>query len=125
VSDNVLNFAITIPANTAIITPVTTQTPLGICTLVEIKVVIPPGPAGLVGFAINGGGSQIFPQGTDKWFIFDDYVYDQPVDNQINSGQWAVAAYNLDVFDHTLQFYYYTNNIVYSPGPDLSAPIGL
>jgi hypothetical protein len=87
--------------------------------------VIPPGPAGLVGFAIYGGGSQIFPQQNDTWFIFDDYVYDQAVSNQIDSGQWAIVAYNLDVFDHTLQFYFYTNNISYSPGPDLSIHVSL
>jgi hypothetical protein len=125
VSDNVLNFPVTIPAGTAIATPVTVQAPLGICDLVELRVVIPPGPAGLVGFVINGGGSQIFPIGRGTWFIFDDYVYDQAVSNQINSGQWSITAYNLDVFPHTLQFYFYTNDITYSPGPDLSAPVSL
>lgn len=124
-SDNVLAFPVTIPANTAIASAITTQTPLGISDLVEIRVVVPPGPAGLVGFTINSGGSPTFPKTSNTWFIFDDYVYDQVVSNEINSGQWSVTAYNLDVFPHTLQFYFYTNDIDYAPGPDLSSPVSL
>lgn len=124
-SDHVLNFPVTIPANTAILAPVMVQASLGISILTEIRVVIPPGPAGLVGFVINSGGSQTYPETNNTWFIFDDYVYDQEVSNQINSGQWSITAYNLDVFPHTLQFYFYTNDVAYAPGPDLSAPVSL
>lgn len=124
-SDNVLGFPITIPAGTSPNNPQVTPTPLGIADVVSLLIVVPPGPAGNVGFAINAGGTQVYPLKPGVWFVFDDYKYSQDVANQINSGQWSVSAYNTDVFAHTLTVYFYTNNIAYSPDSGFSLPIGI
>lgn len=117
-SDAVKAFTVTIPANTTLAEEF--KTPLGLANVEDILIVVPPGPAGLVGFQIWAGGSPAYPLESDQYFIFDDYTYDQAVSSQIDSGQWSIYAYNTDVFDHILHVYYRYNYVTYSPSPSLS-----
>lgn len=122
-SDAVASFSITIPPQSVNLPPF--ACPIGFSDVQDILVVVPAGCAGNVGFQIWAGGSPAYPQEQSQFFIFDDYTYDQLVSSQINSGDWAIVAYNNDQFQHTLQVYFRYNYIQYSPSLALGTPIGL
>lgn len=122
-SDTVASFDITVPAGSVNQSP--TDTPLGDSDVQDIIVVVPPGPAGNLGFQIWAGGSPAYPSESSQFFVFDDYTLVQEVSNQITTGQWAIAAYNNDTFDHTIRVYYRFNYLRGSPSPSLGSPVGL
>lgn len=122
-SDSTASFTITIPPNTA--NPQTTKCPLGLSDVQDILVSVPAGCAGNVGFQIWAGGSVAYPLEPSQFFVFDDYVYVQEVSNQIESGQWAIVAFNTDTFPHTLRVYFRYNNIALSPSTSVGLPVGL
>lgn len=122
-SDAVQAFPITVPNTTPI--ALEFPTPLGLSDVQDILVVVPPGPAGLVGFQIWSGGSPVYPIDESTYFVFDDYTYEQIVSSQIKTGQWSIFAYNNDVFDHSFTVYYRYNYVVYSPSLLLSPIVGL
>lgn len=78
-------------------------------TVVGITVKVPPGPAGNVGFQIWAGGSQYIPRTPGVYIVPDDDRIDWPVTNAIDSGSWALVAYNTDVWPHLLQVGFQVN----------------
>lgn len=115
----------TVPAGNGAQVVSTFNDSLGLCWVEQIELTFPPGCAGLVGGRLRVGGSSVYPNQTNQYFIHDDYIVRIPVTNQVSSGQWALSAYNLDFVPHILQVSYYCNYVVYSPGQPISAPISL
>ena len=95
------------------------------CIVVKILVTFPPGCAGLVGVSLFAGGSPAYPNVAGQYMAFDDYTLDQDVSNQIQTGQWDVIAYNLDINPHTLQVVFECDNLALSPAVPLSPPVSL
>ena len=69
----------------------------------RIDIRVPPGPAGLVGFAISSGGAPIIPYNPGEWIITDDEAMSWPLEGYIDSGGWQVIIYNLGNLPHTIQ----------------------
>jgi hypothetical protein len=122
-SDFTAAFAVTIPANTP--NPMLFNHSLGLCVVESVLVVVPAGCAGNVGFQIWEGGTTSYPLQNSGFFVFDDYPFVQEISNGINSGSWAINAYNNDVFQHVLQVYYKANYVQYAPSPSLSPVIAV
>lgn len=116
---------LTVPANTAQATPINQPILLGLCKVDKVQITFPPGCSGLVGAAIYAGGSPAYPNQSNKYLAFDDLTFNQDVANQINSGQWAVVAYNTDVIPHTLQVIFHADYLVQDQSAPSSAPISL
>lgn len=119
-SDASRGFDFTIPANTPVASPVSLNMPLGLSEVRSIRVVVPPGPNGLVGFQILASFSPAYPVDANDWYVLNDYVLVIDVSSKINSGQWSMQAYNTDVYDHILRVYFDYDYVVYSPSPALS-----
>lgn len=115
-SDFTQSIAVTIPAGTTAANPYTQQTPLGDCDVQSITLTFPPGCAGLVGATINAAGSPAYPNQPGQYFVFDDYIFEQTVSRQIQSGQWSVTGYNTDTNNHTVQVIFQANYIAAPPG---------
>lgn len=101
-ASEVRNFGVTVPANTTKAAPQVTPLTMPARIVRHVRVRIPPGPAGQVGFALASGGVPILPWGTDQWMVGDDESIEWPLEGQLESGAWQLRAYNLGVFDHTL-----------------------
>lgn len=101
----------TVPLGTAIASAVTfTQSWLpGI--LRRIEIVVPPGPSGLVGFRFLNSGQTVIPRDASKWFVTDDEKLGFDIEGFPTSDKWSVRAYNLDIYDHTLYFRWFLDEI--------------
>jgi hypothetical protein len=106
-ADEIHAFQFTIPAGTAIATPVTQQLtmPQRVVTAVEVKV--PPGPRGLMGFRLGSTGNQLIPAIVGAWLVTDDYDQVWNLTNQIDSGSWEAFGYNIGQYPHSVYFTFY------------------
>jgi len=98
----VRNFAVTVPAGTAITAPQVTDLAMPARVVRKIRVRIPPGPSGAVGWALGAAGERVLPWGPGQWIVADDEAIEWELVDQITSGAWQLQAYNTGVFDHTL-----------------------
>ena len=98
----VYSFPVTIPAGTLESAPLTFNLTTPPRAVVEIDVRIPPGPRGLVGFAISAAGAQVLPTNLGEWFIGDNEPLSWPLKSPIDSGAWQLTGWNTGQYDHTL-----------------------
>lgn len=96
------NFRVAVPAGTLQANPQVTDLAMPAREVRSVRIRIPPGPAGLVGFALASAGTPVIPWGAGQWIVADDEVIDWPLEGQIDSGAWQLIAYNTGVFAHTL-----------------------
>jgi hypothetical protein len=91
-----------IPAGTLVTAPavITLDMPARIVTGLRWRV--PPGPFGLMGWALASAGIPIVPFNTGGWIIADDEWDDIPLDTGITSGAWQLMGYNNGANDHTI-----------------------
>jgi hypothetical protein len=109
VADRLELFAVTIPAGTLQSAPITVPCVFNDGDVTEIDVKVPSGPNGNVGFFIGAGGSQYVPRTKGSFIRPNNDFFEWPLTNAINSGSWSVTAFNLDIFDHTIQVFFQVN----------------
>lgn len=95
-------YQVTCPPGTAIAAPQITGLVMPSRTVNSIRVRIPPGPNGVMGFAIGSAGVPIIPTGAAQFIVASDEVIDWTLIDQINSGAWQVQMYNTGIFAHTI-----------------------
>lgn len=111
-------FAVTIPAGTAIASPVVVPCVFNTGDVTKINVKVPPGPQGNVGFFIGAGGSQYVPRTPGSFIMPDNDYFQWDMQNAISSGSWSVTAYNTDIFPHTIQVSFEVNE-----NPAITSPV--
>lgn len=120
------NFTVSVPIGTTIAAPQVTALTMPARQVRGIRVRVPPGPRGAVGFALGASGVAVLPWGPGEWMVADDEAIEWPLDGQITSGAWQLRAYNLGDYPHTL---YVTFQLDPLPsvenGQLLSAPLDL
>ena len=102
VATEVHTFPVTIPAGTTQAAPLTFSLAMPPRQVVEIDVLVPPGPRGEVGWAIGAAGVPVLPAEAGAYIVTDDEVIHWPLESQINSGAWQMFAYNTGLYNHTL-----------------------
>lgn len=95
-------FAPTIPAGTPIAAPVLINMPIVVGTVDTIEIRIPPGPNGVMGFALAAAGQPIIPFNAAAWIIGNDDRLSWSLTDQIESGAWQLRGYNTGIYDHTV-----------------------
>lgn len=101
-ASEVRNFAVTVPAGTAIAAPLVSALSMPARIVRSVRVRVPPGPAGVVGWALGAAGVRILPWGDGQWIVADNEWIEWPLEGQITSGAWQLVAYNLGIYNHTL-----------------------
>lgn len=96
------SYQVTVPAGTTEADPQVTDLTMPPFVVVEIDIVVPPGPRGELGFALWASGKTVIPEQTGAWMVSDNEVIRWPLIDQITSGGWQLAAYNNGQYDHTL-----------------------
>jgi hypothetical protein len=107
VTDVIQSFTLNLPGGGTVNNIFFVDCELGISNVTRILIEFPPGCSGNVGVRVEHGGTQVYPLKPGTFFIFDDYVVDIPVSSQGNAGQWHVAGYNVDTYDHAITAYFY------------------
>lgn len=101
-AQDVYSFRVTVPAGTPVATPQTTNLGMPPRTVTEVRVRVPPGPRGEVGFALGSAQQPVIPYDAGQWFVTDDEDVRLPLDVPISSGAWQLFAYNTGQYPHTL-----------------------
>lgn len=95
-------FSVSVPAGTAIAAPQLTALVMPARIVRRVRVRIPKGPNGQLGFALASSGVPIIPWNTGTWFVADDEIFTWDLDGQIDSGAWQLRAYNVGAYAHTV-----------------------
>lgn len=98
----VRQFQVTTPANTPIATPLTTSLAMPVREVLHLRVRVPPGPRGNLGWSVGMAGVPVIPVNTGVWIVGDDEVLDWDLDSLPNSGAWQLFSYNLGKLPHTI-----------------------
>lgn len=114
----VRQFQVTTPAGQAIASPLITSLAMPARTVRHIRVRIPPGPRGNLGFSIGMTGVPVIPINVGTWIVADDEVMEWDVDNAPSSGAWQLISYNLGKLPHTV---YLQFNLDLPPGQSTAA----
>jgi hypothetical protein len=122
----VRSFVVLTPAGTTVAAPLTTSLAMPGRIVRSIRVRVPPGPAGSVGFALVSGGQQMIPEAAGTYLVMDDEVVDWPLTDQLETGAWQLRTYNVGRWDHTLYLTFLLDPIEGQGGPSvLTAPVEL
>jgi hypothetical protein len=117
-------FTVTTPALTAIAAPLITDVRFDIGVVTEIEILVPPGPSGLMGFAIMHSGASVFPREEGKWIISDGEDIHWPITDSPTAARWQVRSYNTDVFDHSIYLRFLVDEVPASV-PSQVAPLAI
>lgn len=101
-AEDVRTFAVTTAANTPILTPTTTPLTMPARIVRSVRIRIPPGPRGNLGFRLSLAGSPILPSNGGAFIVADDEAIDWALSNQPDSGAWQIQTYNTGINPHTL-----------------------
>lgn len=119
-STEVRHFAVTIPANTPKATPLTSPLTMPTRDVNTVRILVPPGARGHVGFSIGAANQPILPFDEGAWMIADGDTIEWALDGQIDSGAWQLFAYNTGSYDHTL-YVTFLVSLPYGPQPATNA----
>jgi len=93
---------VTIPAGTTksvpLVTPITF--PSRIVTSVAWRV--PPGPSGLMGWALTSDGTPVIPVQPGAYMVTDNQADTWYLEGYLDSGNWQVTGYNTGIYPHTV-----------------------
>lgn len=114
----VRNFQVSVPAGTSQDDPLVADLDMPARVVRGVRVRIPPGPAGVMGWALGAAGTRVLPVGDGQWIVADNEVIEWPLSGQIDSGAWQLQAYNSGVYDHSL----YVTFLLDLPGESSTLP---
>lgn len=124
-AQRIIPFTVQVNPGSSPAAPVAHALNFGAADVVQIDVMVPPGPAGFVGFFVGNGGGQYVPEGIGEYIVADDKYLIFPVEGGPNNGNWNVTAYNQGNYTHNLYVYFHVNNITLTQAAASATPIGL
>lgn len=94
---------VTIPAGTAISSPIVVTLPWreGYPTFVEFM--FPPGPSGLVGIQLRHSGRRIIPKDLGTYLVADNDTIRYDLEGFPYNPTYTVQVYNEGAYDHSIQ----------------------
>lgn len=95
-------FAITVPPGTLKAAPQVTKLSMPSRVVTEVRVRVPPGPRGEVGWALGAAGQPVLPFDAGSWMVADDQEVTWPLDVAIDGSAWQFFAYSTGAYSHTL-----------------------
>lgn len=71
-------------------------------TVDTLEIIVPPGPSGVVGFAVTNSGIRVIPYNSDDWIITSNEKIVWPLNGYVDSGSWELLAYNTGNDTHSI-----------------------
>jgi hypothetical protein len=110
-AQEIQHFTATVPAGTALASPVTIQIPTQTRVVTQIDWRVPNGPMGVFGWQIAMGGVKVFPTGGDTYVVADGNSGSWPVANAPDSGAWQVIGYNTGANPHSVYLVFHCDPV--------------
>lgn len=95
-------FAVTIPAGTLQSAPLVAPINFPPRVVTALRWKVPPGPSGLMGWALTVAGNPVIPRQQGAYFVTDNDADTWPLEGFPDQGQWQLTGYNTDIYDHTV-----------------------
>jgi hypothetical protein len=128
VVSEIRSYQMTVPAGTLITAPSVQAITFPPRVVSGIRWKVPPGPSGLMGWALTIGGSPVIPRVHGTYFVTDNDADTWTLEGYPDQGQWQFTAYNTDIYPHTVYLDFLLDQIVTTapmpaqiPSTDLSS----
>jgi hypothetical protein len=95
-------FTATIPAGTPVAAPVRVPMAFPPRKVVSVEIRVPPGPSGLVGFALQISRLTVIPYQSDAFIVTSADSINWQLEGFADSGDWSVIGYNTGANDHAV-----------------------
>lgn len=120
-ANEIRQYTLTVPAATPSTAPVTLNCSFPPRRVDALQIVVPPGPAGLVGWRVLCSGVPIIPYASDAWIVTAGEVINWPLIGQPDSGSWQVQGYNAGTVAHSVYVRFLLSLVPAGggPGPNL------
>lgn len=105
--------------------PLTTDLTFPSADVIQVDIMVPPGPSGFLGFYLGNGGGQVIPEGIGQWITPDDVYLSFQMEGLPNNGNWQFVSYNTGNYSHTVYLYLHVNNLNQVQGASFSTPVSL
>lgn len=116
------SFAVTVPAGTPQSAPARTPLAMPARIVTAVRWRVPPGPRGVMGFALTMAGTHVVPWGDTNWIVADDEYDTWLLTDAPSSGAWALDAYNTGLLAHTVYLQFMLEPVssrASTPGPSI------
>lgn len=120
-AQEVRQFQVSTPPGTLASAPLITPLTLGVRDVTHVRVRVPPGPRGNLGWALAMAGTQVIPVNVGQWIIGDDETIEWDLAGYPNSGAWQLWTYNTGNWPH-LVLLTFSLALVNPAGPPVLAP---
>lgn len=124
-AQEVREFEVLCPAGTFKFAPQVTDLNMPTRVVLNIRVRIPPGPNGVMGFAIGAAGAFVIPINDGEYIVGSDEILEWSLADQIDSGAWQVTMYNVGIYDHTIYMTWTVELPDLPTNTNASQPIGV
>lgn len=91
-----------IPAGTAKAAPLVTPIVFPERTVRQVSWRVPPGPSGLMGWALTSDGTPVIPVQPKTYIVTDNQADSWELEGYLDSGNWQVTGYNTGIYPHTV-----------------------
>jgi hypothetical protein len=117
-AQEIREYVVMVPAGTAKATPQVTSVSFPERIVTAISWRVPPGPAGLMGWALTSAGTPVIPIQPGTYMVTDNQADTWPLEGYLDSGNWQVTAYNTGVYPHSI----YLTFLLDLPGSPATPP---
>lgn len=91
-----------VPAGTTQANPLVTDISFPAREVIAVSWRVPPGPSGLMGWALTSAGTPVIPIQQGAYVVTDNQSATWELEGYLDSGNWQVTAYNTGLYDHTV-----------------------
>lgn len=118
-ASEIRSFQVTIPANTPQTAPITQSVAFPPRTVTAVRWKVPPGPSGLMGWALTYAGNPAIPRVQGTYIVTDNDADTWGLEGYPDQGNWSVTGYNTDIYDHTVYLDFLLDQ---NTAPDTTTP---
>lgn len=101
-AQEIREFAVLVPHGTPKNAPAVTNISFPAREVTAVSWKVPPGPSGLMGWALTSAGTPVIPIQAGTYIVTNDQADTWQLEGYLDSGNWQVTAYNTGLYDHTV-----------------------
>lgn len=101
-AQEIREFTVLIPHGTPKTAPLVTDISFPSREVIAVSWRVPPGPSGLMGWALTSAGTPVIPIQPGTYIVTDNQSATWNLEGYLDSGNWQLTGYNDGLYDHTV-----------------------